>query len=420
MRGQSFLWAPNAPATVSERPNLPVQTTPLGNGSWGSRMSVWDGLREATVCTFDVIGATAHRDMLIYVRQWKTILTSLVMPATYILVALLGSIAVGRNPVALVVQDRGAEASQVAQAVVSSDVFLVSRVDARTAENMYNRLQVGAILTIPQGFSQAVQSHRTAPILVQANNLNLDFMNDVRRSVPDAISVYYGSLGAASPLNITVNQQNVRPRDVTLFQYDIVPLITLLVCVCGLIASSAGTARELETLSIKEVLLAPASRVSVILGKVVAGWLTTFAMGLIMFAVGYALGWTQPVRLFVITTLLAIALVSLFASLLGITLGILLRRVQSVNVLSTTGSVWLFFLAGGLGVIQFEPVLLRQIAAFDPLTYGTHMLQMAIFYSSFDQLGRDVSILVGAAFVLFAVCVSAMRPSLMLRKGAGA
>ena len=127
MRGQSFLWAPNAPATVSERPNLPVQTTPLGNGSWGSRMSVWDGLREATVCTFDVIGATAHRDMLIYVRQWKTILTSLVMPATYILVALLGSIAVGRNPVALVVQDRGAEASQVAQAVVSSDVFQIGR-----------------------------------------------------------------------------------------------------------------------------------------------------------------------------------------------------------------------------------------------------------------------------------------------------
>ena len=337
---------------------------------------------EAFTHTTDAILATARKDLTVYLRQWKTILTSLVMPATYVLVALLGSAAVGRNPVALVVEDRGSVATHMAQALVASDVFRVSQVSAPTAEAMYDSLQVGAIVTIPVGFSQAVQAHQSAPVLVEANNLNLDFMNDVRRSIPDAITVYYGSLGSGSPLNITVNQRNLRPRDVDLFQYDVVPLLTLLVVVCGLIASSAGTARELESRSIKEVLLAPASRLSVIVGKVAAGWVATLCMGLIMLAIGYALGWTRPEGVFLLTTLLAIALVALFASTAGITLGCLLGRVQSASVLSTTGSVWLFFLAGGLGIIQFEPVLLRQIAAFDPLTYGTHMLQMAIFYSS--------------------------------------
>jgi len=368
----------------------------------------------------DVAMATVRKDLTIYLRQWKTILTSLVMPGTYVLVALLGSIAVGRNPVALVVQDQGTVAHQVAQAMVDADVFRVSHVSVQTAEEMYNNLQVGAILIIPAGFSQAVQAHQSAPILVVANNLNLDFMNDVRRSVPTAISLYYGSQGEESPLNITIDQRNLRPRDVDLFQYDVVPLITLLVTVCGLIASSTGVAREIESLAIKEVLLAPASRLSIITGSVVAGWGATLGMGLLMFAAGYTLDWTRPEGVFLFTTLLAIALVSLFASTAGITLGCLLKRVQSASVLSTTGSVWLFFLAGGLGIIQFEPIILRQIAAFDPLTYGTHMLQMSIFYSSFDSIGRDVAVLIGTVLFLFAVCVFAMRPSQVFKKGATA
>ena len=364
-----------------------------------------------------VVGATVKKDLTIYMRQWKTIVTSLVMPATYILVALLGSIAVGRNPVALVVQDKGAAAEQVARAIVASDVFRVSRVSAAEAQALYDSLSVGAVLTIPIGFSQAVEQHQSAPVLVLANNLNLDFMNDVRRSVPDAITVYYGSL-PDSPLAVTVAQRNLRSRDVDLFQYEVVPLITLLVTVVGLIASSSGTAREFETLSIKEIMLAPSRRAAIVLGKVAASWVATCCTGLIMFAAGYALGWTRPQGPFVATTLLAIALVALFAATAGIALGCVVRRVQSVNVLSTTGSVWLFFLAGGLGIIQFEPVFLRQVAALDPLTYGTHMLQMAIFYSSFDRLMLDILVLVGASAVLFAVSLAAMRPGLLLLKQA--
>ncbi len=374
----------------------------------------------ALPCAIEVIGATVKKDLTVYRRQVKTIATSLVMPATYLLVALLGSVAVGRNPVALVVEDHGAVATQVARAIVNADVFRVSRVDAPTAQSLYDTLEVGAILTIPPGFSQAVGSHQSAPVLVQANNLNLDFMNDVRRSIPDAITAYYGSLGPGSPLNITVDQRNLRPRDVELFQYEVVPLVTLLVVVCGLIASSSSTAREFETLSIKEIMLAPTRRVPIVLGKVVASWVATCSMGLILLAAGYALGWTRPEGPFVLTTLLAVALVALFASTAGIALGCVLRRVQSASVLSTTGSVWLFFLAGGLGIIQFEPIILRQIAAFDPLTYGTHMLQMAIFYSSFESIGRDVAVLAGTTLVLFVLCVYAMRPSRVFKKGAGA
>ncbi len=361
-----------------------------------------------------VIVANMHKDLRIWLRQWKNILAMLVLPCTYIAVVWLGAAAVSRNPVALVVQDKGIAARQLEQAVNDSDVFRVRDVSTQQAQVLYHDLEVGAIITIPPGFSQAVAHHKRAPIPVQINNLNLDFTNDIRRAIPDAITMYYSRMDSASPMKVTIAQRNLRPQDIELFQFSILPMITLLLTVCGLISSGTATAREWEDYSIKEMLLSPASLVAVIVGKVLSGSIATFSLGLFMLGLGYLLDWTRPQGVFLLTSLLAIALVALFSSGLGIALGTLFRRVQSVTAISTTLSVWLFFLAGGIGVIQFEPAWLKSIAAFDPLTYGTHALQMAIFYQSFDRLGIDVAVLAGSALFVIALGVHTMRKGLAL------
>lgn len=349
------------------------------------------------------------KDIRIWWLQRRNILAALVMPLTYVAVAALGAAAVSTSPVALVVEDRGPAARQMAQAVQESDVFRVSLVDAPTARQLYNDLSVAAIITIPPGFSQRVQAHERGPILLAVNNLNADLTDDIRRAVPDAITVYYERQGPASPIKVTVAQRNLRPADVEIFEFSVVPMISLLLTVSALIASGLSTAREWEERSIKELLLSPARPEAIIIGKVLAGFISTFLLGLVMFGLGYILGWTRPHGLYVLDALLAIALVSLFAAGLGIAIGMLLQRVQSALALSTTLSVWLFFLSGGLGVLQFEPDWLKRVAAFDPLSYGTHALQMAIFYDSTDLLGRDVAVLIGSALVAVGVGALAMR-----------
>ncbi|HEX6482616.1 MAG TPA: hypothetical protein VF043_27545, partial [Ktedonobacteraceae bacterium] len=57
----------------------------------------------------------------------------------------------------------------------------------------------------------------------------------------------------------------------------------------------------------------------------------------------------------------------------------------------------------------FEPNWLQNIAAFVPLTYGNHALQMAVFYSSADQLGRDAAILSFSALAALTLGILAMR-----------
>lgn len=349
------------------------------------------------------------KDLRIWLRQPTNIAATVVPPLAFLLVEALGAAAVGRSPVALVLQDPGAKGVQMAQIIHNADVFRITDANARQARVLINNLDVVAIITIPPNFTRNVDAHQPATVDVTVNNLNLDFTNDIHRSVPDAITQFYQAQGSASPVKVTMNERDLRSQDVSLLQFSVLPTIVLLLTISGLITGGLAAAREWETQTIKELLLSPATGAAVIAGKVLAGFLTTFVLGVLVFILSDILGWTQPQGIYWLTTLLIIALVALFSSSLGVALGALLQRIQTVIAISINVSLYLFFLAGGIAVIAFEPVWLQNIAAFIPLTYGNHALQMAVFYGSADQLGRDVLVLGLSALAALGLGVLSMR-----------
>jgi ABC-type multidrug transport system permease subunit len=353
--------------------------------------------------------AIFKKDLGIWLRQPANIAATIVPPLAFLLVQALGSAAVGRSPVALVVQDSGPKAVQMASIIHRADVFRITDANQQQAQVLLKNLNVVAIITIPQGFTQRVEAHENAPIDVTVNNLNLDFTNDIRRSVPDAITQYYSAQGSASPIKVTMNEQNVRARDVELFQYSVLPTVILLLMIGGLVTGGLSTAREWETRTVKELLLSPATGSAIITGKVLAGFITTVTLGVLVLCLGYVLGWTQPQGGYWLSALLVIGLVALLSAGLGVAIGALTQRVQAVIAISINVALYLFFLAGGTGVLAFEPGWLQNIAAFVPLTYGDHALQMAVFYSSADQLGRDVAILGFSALAAVILGILAMR-----------
>ena len=161
---------------------------------------------------------------------------------------------------------------------------------------LYKNLDVVAIVTIPANFTHAVDAHEPTHIDVQINNLNADFTNDIRRAVPDAITQFYQQQGGASPFLVTLQEQNVRRQDIQLFQYSAMPLVVLLLVVSGIVSSSLAAAGEWETRTIKELLLSPTTNAAIITGKVLTGFVTTTALGVLVLGVGDLLGWVQPVR----------------------------------------------------------------------------------------------------------------------------
>ena len=358
---------------------------------------------------FRTIWAIFRKDLTIWLRNGRNISATIVPPLAFLLIQALEAVAVGRSPVALVTLDHRAKGLQMEQIFHQADVFRITNTTPAQAQKLYNDVQIIAIITIPTDFTERVDRHDPSPILVRVNNLNLDFTNDIRRAVPDAITQFYRAQGSNSPILVTMHEQDLRHRDIELFQYSVLPTIVLLLTLSGLVTSSIAAAREWETRTVKEMLLSPASRTAIIVGKVLAGFVTTFSLGLLIFLLSYVLGWTQPEGIFWLTSMLIMALVALFSTGLGVALGAALQKIQVVIPISINIAVYLFFLAGGIGVLAFEPLWLQNIAAFVPLTYGVHALEQAVFYSASDQFGRDMLVLALCALAALGLGTLSMR-----------
>lgn len=131
----------------------------------------------------------------------------------------------------------------------------------------------------------------------------------------------------------------------------------------------------------------------IIMGKVLAGFITTLLMGGSILVVSDLFGLVYPVGIYWLNALVTIALIALIGSGIGVALGARLQRPQPVIGLGINIALYLFLCAGGIGVLAFMTDWLQNIAAFVPLTYGRHALEMAVFYDSSALFGRDALIL---------------------------
>ena len=175
-----------------------------------------------------------------------------------------------------------------------------------------------------------------------------------------------------------------------------------------------ATAREWEDSTIKELLLAPISKTSLIVGKLLSGWLTTLLIAAVVLGVGAVSGYLRPEGpIYWFSTLVIVLLIALASAGLGVAIGAVARRFQRVTAIGIPLSIDLFFLSGGITVAAFLPTWLQTIAHFVPTFYGTHALQTAIFYSSTEGLALDLSVLAGTSLVAGTLGVLSLRRSML-------
>ncbi|HLZ30288.1 MAG TPA: ABC transporter permease [Chloroflexota bacterium] len=359
------------------------------------------------------IWAIVRKDVAVWARQ-PTAIAATLLPAISLMVVLyIGASAVGRNPVALVVEDDSTHAQQLAAILKDSDAFNVTQLSADQAAVALQSLQVAGVITIPPTFDTAFDARQPDPVKIEINNLNLDFTNDLRRSLPAAITDFYSQLpDQVDPIGVQVEESDLRLQDISLLQFQLIPNLVLLLTIAGAINAGLATAREWEDQTIKELLLAPIQRESVIIGKLLAGWLTTLVIAAVVLAIGAISGYLRPQGGAWVPTLVTVLLLALTSAAFGVAIGAMARRFQRVAALTIPLSFYLFFLSGGISVIAFLPEWVQTMAQFVPTYYGMHALQMAVFYNSSEELGRDLAVLVATAGVMLALAVASLRRQL--------
>ncbi len=151
---------------------------------------------------------------------------------------------------------------------------------------------------------------------------------------------------------------------------------------------------------LKEIMVAPVSRVSIVLGRLVGGITTSLVQGISLLGVSFLLG----LKINSIVSLpLAIVFMALISSSflgLGLIFASKMKDMQGFNIVFNFVIFPLFFLSGALYPIENFPVWVRYISYIDPLTYGVDGLRgVLIGVSSFSVL-FDLVMMIAMSLVM--------------------
>jgi ABC-2 type transport system permease protein len=232
---------------------------------------------------------------------------------------------------------------------------------------------------------------------VKINNLNTDFTNDIRRALPLSITSFYAR-ATPTVVAITPQERDAYPQDLGYIPYLSVPILVIGLMVGGMVQAGTATAVEWEHETAKELLLSPASRLAILLGKMGAAFLVGLAGAAVVLAVLIALMGYWPVHWgeLISFTLLILALFTAWGTLLGAWL----KRRTPLATLAIGLCVPLFFLSGPFGPISFFAPIEQLIAHLFPVYYAIVVLQHAFHNFTLNTYGIGINTLILVAYAL--------------------
>lgn len=155
----------------------------------------------------------------------------------------------------------------------------------------------------------------------------------------------------------------------------------------------------------KEILVAPVSRFSIVIGKAASGTLISVIQAAIILGLfpllGIRLGVVAIVEIIVLSMLLSFCM-----SALGIVIASFYESFESFSVIINFIVMPMFFLSGAMYPVKRLPDILRIAARLNPFTYGIDALKHVIFRDSavFDfSMIEDLGVLTSASFVFIIV-----------------
>jgi ABC-2 type transport system permease protein len=360
--------------------------------------------------TLTVIWACMKKDIKSALTERAFTIVSLLLPLNMTILLSLFVVGGGLAPTAVVMNDTGPYAQQFYQSMAGAHSFRLQQTSAAQAQELMQGGHIVAIVTIPQDFDQRIRQNQPVNVQVDINNLNTDFTNDIRRAVPLSITSFYAK---AFPhvVNIVTHERDAYSQDTDYVPYLSVSILVIGLLLGGILISGVAAAREWEKETMKELLLSPASRWAMIVGKMLGAFVISLGSVLIVlviliFVVGiWPVHWGEVIGYSLLSLVIFIAW--------GTLLGTLLKQRTTVVPLAFGVSIPLFFLSGAFGPLSFNTVPIQILAQLFPVYYAIVLQQHAFHNFSLSPYGVNVSVLIlcGYALLLIVLAAIALRRS---------
>ncbi len=151
---------------------------------------------------------------------------------------------------------------------------------------------------------------------------------------------------------------------------------------------------------LKEIMVAPVSRISIVLGRIAGGTTTATIQGILILLISLIIGFKIPGVMSFLLSVVFMVLISATFIGLGFIFASNMKDTQGFSMIINFVMFPLFFLSGALFPLQNLPLWIRYISYLDPLTYGVDGLRGILVGVSSFPIILDFVILAGSSLVM--------------------
>ena len=155
---------------------------------------------------------------------------------------------------------------------------------------------------------------------------------------------------------------------------------------------------------LKEIMVAPVSRVSIVLGKTAGGMTTALIQGIIILLIAVGIGLKVKGTFGVLLSLVFMVLIATSFVSLGLIFTSIMRDMQGFQLIMRLLTFPLFILSGAFFPLERLPIWLKSLSYINPLTYGVDGMRYCLIGMTEFSLALDLFVLV--CFCTVMICLS--------------
>jgi ABC-2 type transport system permease protein len=144
---------------------------------------------------------------------------------------------------------------------------------------------------------------------------------------------------------------------------------------------------------LKETLVAPVSRLEIMIGRTLGGATIATMQGVIILGLTFLAGFKPYSAVSLLFSVGVMFLIALLFTALGTAIASTLQDFQGFQLIMNFLVMPLFFLSGALFPLENVPPVLKTIATFNPLTYGVDGLRSTLVQTTHFGVAKDLGIL---------------------------
>jgi len=273
--------------------------------------------------------------------------------------------------------------------------------DAETANALFQNGDILLVITIPDGFENAIATNQTTTISVQVANIHEDLTKNLRMPVIRKIDFFYQTYLVNDSL-VDFEVEELRPFTPPRLAYMAWTIAVYSVMFGGIFAAGSAMTQEFEQETMDELILSNQSTNAIYLGKVFSGVVIAHAAIPVLFPLSFVLFGVWPngdILVFLSLTLL----LALFSSGLGLIAGAVFRNSVFLVPVAALGGIFYWITGGGIAPLELVGSTFGIMNEYLPVSNVYRSMIRMFVEGSYGSLFTDIGVIGMCAIVVMLV-----------------